>query len=181
MAIDLALFRILNNLAGSSRLFDNLVIFFADYLQYFLIAAFLILLVAASYPRRNKIQTLLVVFASALIARFGVTTLIRFFWHRPRPFLVYPARTLLTDNAYSFPSGHAAFFFAFAAAIYFYNKRRGAWFFLAAILMAVSRVIAGVHYPSDIVGGALIGIAVAYAVRRFAPQKNGRNNTASES
>lgn len=173
MAIDFALFRFLNNLAGSSRLFDNLVIFFADYSQYVLAAAFLALLAAASYPRKDKARIFFVVSASSLIARFGVTSLIRFFWHRPRPFLVYPARTLFTDNTYSFPSGHAAFFFAFAAAIYFYNKRWGAWFFLAAILMAVSRVIAGVHYPSDIVGGAFIGIAVAYAVRRFAPKKNG--------
>lgn len=181
MAIDILLFRVLNDLAGVSRLFDYLIIFLADYLQYFLVGVFLILLAAASYPRRRKIQILLVTFASALIARFVITTLIRFFWHRPRPFLVYPAHRLIIDNAYSFPSGHAAFFFAFAAAIYFYNRRWGAWFFLAGALMAVSRVIAGTHYPSDIIGGMLIGVAVAYAVRRFAPKKNGQENTASES
>lgn len=181
MTIDLLLFRLLNDLAGVSRLFDYLVIFFANYLQYFLIGVFLILLAASSYSRRKKIRILFIVFVSSLIARFGITTIIRFFWHRPRPFLIYPTHRLFTDNAYSFPSGHASFFFAFAAAIYFYNKRWGAWFFLAGALMAVSRVIAGVHYPSDILGGMLIGIAVAYAVRRFAPKKNGQENAASES
>ena len=50
-----------------------------------------------------------------------------------------------------------------ATAIYFYNKKWGIFFFLATILITVSRVIAGIHYPSDIVGGALIGIAVAYS------------------
>ena len=46
--------------------------------------------------------------------------------------------------------------------IYFYNKKLGIFFFIATLLITVSRVIAGIHYPSDIIGGALIGITVAY-------------------
>ena len=54
-----------------------------------------------------------------------------------------------------------------ATTIYFYNKKWGIFFFLATILITVSRVIAGIHYPSDIVGGALIGVAVAYIAFYF--------------
>src|SRR3989338_6972595 len=108
-------------------------------------------------------QIFLVTVISAFVARFGITEIIRFFYHRPRPFLALPVHQLLTENAWSFPSGHATFFFAIATAIYLYNKKWGTFFFIASILMTVSRVIAGIHYPSDIIGGAFIGIAVALA------------------
>ena len=75
---------------------------------------------------------------------------------------------MVAENHCSFPSGHAAFFFALAMAVYFYNKKWGTWFFATAILITVARVIAGVHYPPDILGGAVIGIMVAYIVFYFA-------------
>mgnify|MGYP001590667369 FL=1 len=109
--------------------------------------------------------------ASAAIARFGVTEAIRFFYHRPRPFLALQINKLSADGDWlysiknwSFPSGHSAFFFAMATAIYFCNKKWGIGFFIAAILMNISRIIAGAHYPSDIIGGAIIGTAVAGAI-----------------
>ncbi|MSU74707.1 phosphatase PAP2 family protein, partial [Candidatus Kaiserbacteria bacterium] len=40
-------------------------------------------------------------------------------------------------------------------------------FYIATILMTISRVVAGIHYPSDIIAGALIGIAVAYTTFYF--------------
>ena len=111
-------------------------------------------------------------FISGVIARYGITELIRHFYNRPRPFAALSdARQLLTDSAWSFPSGHAAFFFAIAMAIYLYNKRWGTWFFIAAILISIARVIAGVHYPSDILVGALVGALVTsaafYCARRM--------------
>lgn len=164
MALDTQLFYLLNNLAGQSRVFDSIVVFLASYLAYILVALFLALVFFSQYPRRKKWEIVLVTGTSAVIARLGVTELIRFLYPRPRPFSVLPVHQLLTDTAWSFPSGHATFFFAMATAIYFYNKKWGIGFFIATILITVSRVIAGVHYPSDIIGGALIGVLVAYGV-----------------
>ena len=105
---------------------------------------------------------------SSLLARFGAVELIRFFYHRPRPFsALYEIHPLFLDGNWSFPSGHAAFFFAMAAAAYSYDKKLGAWLFASAVLISAARVAAGVHYPSDILGGAIIGISVALAVVRF--------------
>lgn len=165
---DLNIFYFFNNLTGKSRIFDIFVIFLAGYFQYFLIAIFLLLLFFSGYAKREKLRLFWVTFISITVARLGVVELIRFFYHRPRPFIVHQVRQLLYENDWSFPSGHSAFFFAMAMAIYLYNKKWGIGFFLAAILINISRIIAGVHYPSDIIGGAIIGIAVAYIVFYFA-------------
>ncbi len=170
--MDSQLFHWLNNLAGQSRAFDVAVIFLAEYLPYAIVLAFLALLFYSGYKKREKIRIFWVTLFSVAIARYGAVELIRFFYHRQRPFVAYDILPLFPhENSWSFPSGHAALFFALAAALYFYNKKWGAWFFLAAVLISVARVIAGVHYPSDILGGALVGIAAAYVVVFFA-EKN---------
>ncbi|MDO8560771.1 MAG: phosphatase PAP2 family protein [bacterium] len=168
---DIKIFFFLNNLAEQSPVFDWLVIFFAAYLQYILIALFLLFL-AKVHSLQEKLHIFWVTAISVIISRLIITEFIRFLYHRPRPFLVYQAHQLMAENAYSFPSGHATFFFAFSTAIYCYNKRWGAWLYAASILMGLARVIAGVHYPSDILGGALIGIIIGYAVFRIAKTIN---------
>ncbi|MDP3727351.1 MAG: phosphatase PAP2 family protein, partial [bacterium] len=57
-------------------------------------------------------------------------------------------------------SGHAAFFFALAAVVGRYYPKTSVLFYAAAFSLAVSRVVAGIHWPSDILGGAVVGIAV---------------------
>jgi undecaprenyl-diphosphatase len=168
MTLDTQVFYLLNNLAGQSSFFDGIIVFFASYLAYILIVVFLALVFFSQYAGREKLQIVVVTGVSALIARFGIAELIRFFYHRPRPFLDLPVHQLLTSNEWSFPSGHATFFFAMATVVYFYNKKWGIGFFIIAILITAGRVAAGVHYPSDIVGGALIGVIVAYITFRIA-------------
>lgn len=167
MALDIQLFYLLNSLAGKSQFFDNIIIFLASYFPYILIVVFLALVFFSQHQKLEKLEILLTIGISSVVARFGVTEVIRFFYHRPRPFLTLQAHQLLTDGAWSFPSGHATFFFAMATATYLYNKKWGILFFIGATLITVSRVIAGIHYPSDIIGGAIIGIAVAYIVFYF--------------
>ncbi|MBI3631146.1 MAG: phosphatase PAP2 family protein [Candidatus Sungbacteria bacterium] len=161
MNADLNLFFFLNNLAGRSRVFDVLVVGMATYAPYLLVMLFFLLICFSAYEARQKLRMVWVVAISALVARLGAAEGIRLFYHRPRPFMAYQVRQLLSDNEWSFPSGHATFFFAMATAVYLYNKKWGAGFFAAALLVSAGRVIAGIHYPSDILGGALIGAAVA--------------------
>lgn len=165
LTLDTQLFYAFNSLAGQSPLLDGVIVFFATYLAYLLIALFLALVFFSRYAKREKWELLLVAGASAVIARFGAVELIRLFYHHPRPFAGLPGvHALFTDNSWSFPSGHATFFFALATAVYLYNRKWGIAFFVAAALVTAGRIAAGVHYPSDILGGALIGIVVACAV-----------------
>lgn len=80
---------------------------------------------------------------------------------RPRPFLEIPELVPLIarPDTFSMPSGHACS--SFAAAIVFLRRMggKGAPFLLLAAAIAFSRVYVGVHYPSDVLIGIVIGIA----------------------
>lgn len=69
------------------------------------------------------------------------------------------------SDRYSFPSGHAVTSFAAAAAIAMHNKKTGAAAFVLAAAIAFSRVYLYVHFPLDVVAGAVLGAACAFAAR----------------
>ncbi len=164
--MDHATFFFLNQFAGRSMLTDRAIIFFASYFPYVLAALFLVYVFYSQYPKREKWILLAEAATSVVVARLGVVEMIRFFHHRLRPLAALSIHPLISENGNSFPSGHAAFFFALSTALYFYNKRWGIAFFIASAVIGLARVMAGVHYPSDIVGGAVVGIATGYGVFR---------------
>ncbi len=165
MSLDTNILFFLNGLTGTSNLFDGTIVFLASYLPWLLVAAFVLWLYFSAYPKNEKIFIFLVAAISALISRFGIAELIRFFYQRPRPFLTYQqVHPLFTDTDPSFPSGHATFFFAIAMAVFLYNKKWGTVLLIGTLLVTISRIAVGMHYPSDILGGIIIGIAVAYVV-----------------
>jgi undecaprenyl-diphosphatase len=113
------------------------------------------------------------IIATAVIFAWFVTFILKIIFQAPRPFVTYlEVIPLVTETPYtSFPSGHATVFFALATVVYSYHKRLGYFFFVCAFLIAISRVVTGVHYPIDILAGAVIGILIAYLSTIFL-QKN---------
>ncbi|MDP2103975.1 MAG: phosphatase PAP2 family protein [Candidatus Gracilibacteria bacterium] len=85
---------------------------------------------------------------------------------RPRPETVSAIKSLidhLPDN--SFPSGHAIFAGSSILAGFFYTRRWIAWMLLVTgVMMVFSRVLAGIHYPGDILVGFIIGLLGAFVV-----------------
>lgn len=180
MPLDLTLFRWLNDLAGASKLFDLVVVFFATYAP-LIVAAIIALMVIAERSSRTRAYEIAFVALTLLLSRGLIAETIRFFYNRPRPFVALTdVVTLIAKHPAepSFPSGHATLFFAFVAAYYLLGHHRG-WghvLFAATALMGIARVIAGVHYPSDILVGAAIGIGSAYVVGRYLLRKKISNS-----
>jgi undecaprenyl-diphosphatase len=91
-------------------------------------------------------------------------------WQRPRPFVAHSHETILLvtrSSESSFPSDHAVAAFAIAFTVAFIGRRMGAAFLAAATFIAAARVIAGLHYPGDVLGGAAIGLFSAFVVMRL--------------
>lgn len=159
--MDQFVFKIINQFVGKFVWLDTLAIFFAKYFEYVLIFSVIVIF-------RKKWKIIFQAFLAAVLARFGIIELIRFLWYRPRPFIESNINLLLPhDSTGSFPSGHAAFYFAIAAVVYFYDKKLGTLFFIASFLIGVARVFSGVHWPSDIAAGALVGIFSAWLTSRI--------------
>ena len=90
-------------------------------------------------------------------------------WDRPRPYTAHPgADHLLASPSAdpSFPSDHAAAAFAIGFAVLAFSRRGGSVFLAAATLIGLSRIALGMHYPSDVLAGAVVGWCAAMVVTR---------------
>ncbi len=165
--IDSNIFYFIHSVAGKSVILDNLIIFFAEYFPYVMVIILFVFLLKEAISIREKIYIFSYTLLSGFLGR-GLIEVIRFFYHRPRPFIQYNFIPLVSESSYSFPSGHAIFFFAFSFSVFFLHKRLG-WLFISfSVLMGIARIASGVHFPSDIIAGAIIGYLISYAVEKFA-------------
>lgn len=117
--------------------------------------------------------------ASGLLAAavaLGIDRVVTEFWVRPRPFTVDGDGRVFGAHANdaSFPSDHSAASFAIAFAVLAYNRVAGWLFVSAAALVAIGRVLVGVHYPGDVIAGIAVGaVAGLVAVRLLRPLVHG--------
>ncbi len=84
---------------------------------------------------------------------------------RTRPFDVMPSLKIIIPKPtdFSFPSGHTLASFASATAVFINHRRLGAAAYVFAALMAFSRIYLCVHYPTDVLGGILLGILFGFS------------------
>ena len=92
------------------------------------------------------------------LASLVANTVLKLAWRRSRPAETGPTVVRRPDS-FSFPSGHTASAFAFATAVGSEIPALAAPLGLAAAAVGLSRIRGRVHYPSDVVAGALIGVA----------------------
>ncbi len=158
--MDWQIFYFFNRLSGKNIFLDCLTIFFAQYSGYFLLLILVFLLLKKYKKYKNLVFVSL---GSALVSRFLFTELIRHLYFRSRPFVENSVNLLIYHKpTASFPSGHTSFYFALSTVVYLYNKKLGTFFFLVSFLMGISRIYCGLHWPSDILVGAAIGVLVGW-------------------
>lgn len=162
MDADVGLFMLLYGLTGTPL--DPLILFFGEYFPFLVGIGLAIGLYRSQLPRVEQLHIFIVAMVSGVLARAGFVELIRQFIDRDRPFVAFHFDPIIAVQSASFPSGHAAFFFGVASAVAMYNKRWGVLLGIAALIISIARVIAGAHYPLDILGGAVCGIVAGYLV-----------------
>ncbi len=165
--MNIAIFQYLHGFSGQSIFFDEIIIFGAKYLPYIAVLALGLFLIFGM-DRKRELKMIFYAVASVILSRLIITEIIRYFYHSPRPFVVYSFVPLIYDYANSFPSGHAAFFFGLATVIFLFHKKWGIAYFSGAIIIVLSRIMAGVHWPSDILGGIIVGVGSAILINFLA-------------
>lgn len=168
---DAALFRALNGFVGTIPLIDALTrIVVNDYAVPTVMALALvgIWFSGSGAEEQQKKQRAVII---TLIA-FGLTlAVVKDIWnvyYRPRPFATEEARLLFyRPSVSSFPSLPIAMAFCFAAGVRLGNAQLGLELYFLATLFAIARVYAGVHYPLDVIAGALIGGGMVQVVTRL--------------
>ena len=117
--------------------------------------------------RKGGIYIFFALFASLVINDFIFKHLIA----RPRPFTVNTDLAVFIESiglelptSFSFPSGHSFSSFACATMITMTFKKKGAWSYILATLIAVSRVFICVHYVTDVLAGMILGSLTAIGV-----------------
>jgi len=121
------------------------------------------------FVKKDK-KTGLVLLAGLAISYIINDIIIKNLIMRPRPFVDIPTLTALIKypSSPSFPSGHAVSSFCFSYIVSALQGKRWRWCYIMAFIIAASRSYVGVHYVSDILIGAILGILIAIILVKFA-------------
>lgn len=162
---DYKLFHWINGWAKTSRYLDYFGIFCAVYLIWLMAAIAL-----GYFWFAPKIINRLRYFFTLLVSVGGsylISALIGFGYGRGRPFASFnDVQQLIATSFFhkSFPSSHATVAFALAFTVLWFDRPLGFIMLILALLIAWGRVFVGVHYPLDVLAGAILGGTVSWLI-----------------
>jgi undecaprenyl-diphosphatase len=172
-SFDFEIIAYVNQFSQHSRMFDNLVRFLSD--NHLLKGGVLTIIIwwawfhideRRSHDREHIISTLLSCFVAMQLARALALTLpfrIRPLHEEYLSFLLpYGMTPTALEGWSSFPSDHAVLFFTLSTGLVFISKKVGIFaLFYTTLFIAFPRIYLGLHYLTDIIAGAIIGITIA--------------------
>jgi len=153
----------LNNL-GKETIFDLISYYFSHILVMLIILITLITLVY--YFDKKNLKKIVIIILIGLTLYFVISDgivrgVLKDTYYRPRPYLANSEITGLEHKTTtSFPSGHMTVTFTILTIFIYYYRKYWPYALVFAILMALSRIHNGMHYPSDTIAGAALGIII---------------------
>ncbi len=166
------LFFFINHGALQSPVLDGFMIFVSKFFVQalaLLVFGWLVFLAVKSKKDSSlflkKIGDILIFFI-ALSFVWAITELIKGLVSLPRPYqaLGNIKNLLVFGDNDSFPSLHTSFSFALAYFVYSLSKRAGLMLFGIAVIIGISRIYVGVHYPLDVLAGAFVGTLISFII-----------------
>ena len=125
---------------------------------------------------KKKCSTSIPAAVVAVLTADWLSLILKDFFHRPRPHIYWEHVNVIFRKPWNdaFPSGHTAVIFAAAFVLSNYYPKQARWAYVVAAWVAITRVYVGAHYPTDLVGGAVLGIACGWGacwlVAHFGPR-----------
>ncbi|MBL7159999.1 MAG: phosphatase PAP2 family protein [Candidatus Aenigmarchaeota archaeon] len=150
LALDMNLFLLINN-AFTNPFLDM----FFKFITYFGSIFFVTLLIIALYAKKEKKSALYLLGGFMLNAVLVLS--LKSMISRARPHEAMGARVIAVGNRESFPSGHTTNAFMTASVLSNFYPKFKYPFYILAVLVGISRIYLGVHYPLDVLAGAILG------------------------
>jgi undecaprenyl-diphosphatase len=162
------IFNGINQMAGHYAWLDAIMVFLAnDGIYAFFAVLVLLWLTGREKHQKTVFFSCLAASAALLIASQIISPIV----NHPRPFIDHIVHQLINHSKDpSFPSDHATLAFSIAITVWFRNRLWGAYLLILSVLIGISRVYVGVHYPADIVGGAILAWACSLIVIKYRKQ-----------
>ncbi len=156
-----------------SELYKTIVVFFARDFDVILLGSFFVfeflhrghsvsILSVAVKDRKHMFEM-----AISATVSIGISFLLKNIFAIARPYESAQNIAPLFEyigNDFSFPSGHAMVFFALSTVLFIHNRRVGIVAYVGSALVAVTRVLSFVHFPIDVIIGALLGSIIGFLV-----------------
>ena len=114
------------------------------------------------FKKKYRVYGIMIIIATLTTAFVG-NIILKNVFERPRPFHSYDINLIIEEpSGFSFPSGHTSSAFVCAGMLSVINKKLCIISYTVASLIAISRAYLFVHFPSDIIAGALLGITMSW-------------------
>ncbi len=167
----------ISHLVGKSSVLDRIMMLLAN--DYFLPVCISLILLCLWYngrtfAERDRNQKACACSAITIGITMGFVLVTNSIWRHPHPFQDLPQlldpvtnRIFYPIHDPSFPSNSAALTFAAAAGVWHFNRRWGYLMLIPAVLMPLAKLYAAVYYPSDIIGGIILGVLTSVFIAKI--------------
>lgn len=172
MDINQTIFKVINGFAHQNIVLDKLMIFMTQYAPDIFMIALAGIYIIGLVKKNSKMRGLTVDTFIIIIINLFLGYIIGVIWYVPRPFVNNKVNLLLPHTVdASFPSDHAMGTMSIAVGINMYYKIYGGLLIILSILVGISRVYVGHHYPSDVLGGYVIVFMTSFLYDRLLKNK----------
>lgn len=168
MSLNMEVFHAINGLAYKNAALDSFMVFCSKYLPYIFALTIIIVFVLGIVKGNIEYRKMAVSTVVFTIINLIISFIIGMFYYSPRPFVHNKVNLLYYHAAdTSFPSDHATASMSIALGFGMFDKILGWIFVILSVLIGISRVYVGQHYPTDVIGAYIIVIITGFIYNKF--------------